>query len=113
MNEIINSENDAGYPLLPMRGLSIFPGMLINFDVIRPKSVAALNSALEANRMIFIVAQRDITKEIPSERDLYTIGTICRVKQLLRIPGTEGVRVLVEGFKRAKIKRFEEKAEFY
>lgn len=87
--------------------------MLINFDVIRPKSVAALNCALEANRMIFIVAQRDITKEIPSERDLFTIGTICRVKQLLRIPGTEGVRVLVEGFKRAKIKRFEEKKEFY
>ena len=113
MNEIINSTNDAGYPLLPMRGLSIFPGMLINFDVIRPKSVAALNSALEANRMIFIVAQRDITKEIPSEHDLFTIGTICRVKQLLRIPGTEGVRVLVEGFKRAKIKRFEEKEEFY
>lgn len=113
MNEIINNANDTGYPLLPMRGLSIFPGMLINFDVIRPKSVAALNCALETSRMIFIVAQRDITKEIPTENDLYTIGTICRVKQLLRIPGTEGVRVLVEGFKRARIKHFEEKDDFY
>jgi len=113
MNEKIQPAIEAGYPLLPMRGLSVFPGMLINFDVIRPKSVAALNSALEANRMIFIVAQRDITKEVPAESDLYTIGTICRVKQLLRIPGTEGVRVLVEGFKRAKMTRFEEKDEFY
>ncbi|MBP8639513.1 MAG: endopeptidase La [Oscillospiraceae bacterium] len=112
MNEI-NNVNGTGYPLLPMRGLSIFPGMLINFDVIRPKSVAALNCALEASRMIFIVAQRDISKEIPSERDLYTVGTVCRVKQLLRIPGTEGVRVLVEGIKRAKIKHFKEKDEFY
>ncbi|NCB74227.1 MAG: endopeptidase La [Clostridia bacterium] len=112
MNEN-NKANSSGYPLLPMRGLSVFPGMLINFDVIRPKSVAALSCALETTRMIFIVAQRDITKEVPEESDLYTIGTICRVKQLLRIPGTEGVRVLVEGLKRARIKRFEVKEDFY
>lgn len=108
-----NNSNGSGYPLLPMRGLSVFPGMLINFDVIRPKSVAALSYALETTRMIFIVAQRDIAKEVPEESDLYTIGTICRVKQLLRIPGTEGVRVLVEGLKRAKIRRFEVKEDFY
>ena len=113
MKDNLYSVNDTGYPLLPMRGLSVFPGMLINFDVIRPKSVAALNSALEANRMIFVVAQRDISKDVPSESDLYTIGTICRVKQLLRIPGTEGVRVLVEGFKRARMTHFEERDEFY
>ncbi len=112
MNDNGNA-NGTGYPLLPMRGLSVFPGMLINFDVIRPKSVAALSCALETTRMIFIVAQRDISKEVPEESDLYTIGTICRVKQLLRIPGTEGVRVLVEGIKRARIKRFEVKEDFY
>ena len=113
MTDNLSLSHDAGYPLLPMRGLSVFPGMLINFDVIRPKSVAALNSALEDSRMIFVVAQRDISKDVPVESDLYTIGTICRVKQLLRIPGTEGVRVLVEGFKRARMIRFEEKDEFY
>lgn len=113
MKENNNFTHDKGYPLLPMRGLSVFPGMLINFDVIRSKSVAALNSALEADRMIFVVAQRDISKDVPTESDLYTIGTICRVKQLLRIPGTDGVRVLVEGFKRAEMTRFEEKDEFY
>ncbi|MFB0919698.1 MAG: LON peptidase substrate-binding domain-containing protein, partial [Oscillospiraceae bacterium] len=113
MKEKPDYVHDKGYPLLPMRGLSVFPGMLINFDVIRPKSVAALNSALEADRMIFVVAQRDISKDVPTESDLYLIGTICRVKQLLRIPGSDGVRVLVEGYKRARMLRFEERDEFY
>ena len=113
MKETKNLVLASGYPLLPMRGLSVFPGMLINFDVIRPKSVAALNAALNENRMVFIVAQRDISKEVPTESDLYTIGTVCRVKQLLRIPGTEGVRVLVEGINRAKITRFEINEEYY
>lgn len=113
MNETINPSKTSGYPLLPMRGLSVFPGMLINFDVIRPKSVAALEAALENSRMIFMVAQRDIAKEVPTEQDLYSIGTICRIKQLLRIPGTDGVRVLVEGRKRAKITNFEDKPEYF
>lgn len=113
MSETINPSKTSGYPLLPMRGLSVFPGMLINFDVIRPKSVAALEAALENSRMIFMVAQRDIAKEVPTEQDLYSIGTICRIKQLLRIPGTDGVRVLVEGRKRAKITYFEDKPEHF
>lgn len=113
MKETKDSAQETRYPLLPMRGLSVFPGMLINFDVIRPKSVAALNSALNTNRMVFIVAQRDISKETPMENDLYSIGTVCRIKQLLRIPGTEGVRVLVEGIERAKMTRFEANDEFY
>ena len=113
MSETINPAKTSGYPLLPMRGLSVFPGMLINFDVIRPKSVAALEAALESSRMIFMVAQRDIAKEVPTEQDLYSIGTICRIKQLLRIPGTDGVRVLVEGRKRAKIAYFEDKPEYF
>lgn len=95
-----------------MRGLSVFPGMLINFDVIRPKSVAALNAALAANRMIFVVAQRNIAKDDPLRKDIYSIGTICRVKQLLRTPGADGVRVLIEGVKRAKIVEFEANPEF-
>lgn len=107
MNELLSPEIEKTYPLLPMRGLSIFPGMLINFDVIRERSVAALDMALEADRTIFIVAQRDISQEIPAQKDLYDIGTLCRVKQLLRIPGTEGLRVLVEGGQRAKMLNFD------
>ena len=93
------------YPLLPIRGLSVFPGMLINFDVVREKSLSALEHSTESNRLIFMVAQRDLSKEDPREDDIYKIGTICRVKQFLRIPGTEVVRVLVEGQKRAKLIR--------
>ncbi|MEG0875586.1 MAG: endopeptidase La [Oscillospiraceae bacterium] len=107
MNNTDENLLSKGYPLLPMRGLSVFPGMLINFDVIRPMSVAALDAALEANRLIFMVSQHDLSVELPKADDLYKVGTICRVKQLLRIPGTEAVRILVEGIQRAKIVRFD------
>ena len=103
MNEIINTPQIEGYPLLPMRGLSVFPGMLINFDVVRERSVAALEAAMGMNRVIFIVAQSDISKELPEESDLYRVGTLCRIKQLLRVPGAEGIRVLVEGKQRARL----------
>ena len=111
MNEI-TLPVETSYPLLPMRGLSVFPGMLINFDVIRERSVAALDSALAGDRTVFVVAQRDISQEIPAERDLYEIGTLCRVKQLLRIPGTDGARVLVEGQQRARMLRFDSQKDY-
>jgi len=91
--------------MLPLRGISVFPGMLLNFDVERPMSVAALNAALSADQLIFLVAQKDITKDIPKESDIYKVGTICRLKQLLRIPGSSVARVMVEGIYRAKLIR--------
>lgn len=114
MNELLLPETETIYPLLPMRGLSVFPGMLINFDVIRERSVAALNAALEGDRTVFVIAQREISQETPAQKDLYNIGTLCRVKQLLRIPGTDGVRVLIEGGQRARMLRFDaqEKLDF-
>jgi len=96
-----------GYPLLPMRGLSVFPGMIINFEVIRPMSVTALNFATNSNRMVFMVAQRDVSKEHPEREDLYEIGTVCRIKQVLKVPGSDVVRVLAEGISRAKIINYE------
>ena len=100
-------------PMLALRGLSVFPNMLLNFDVERAMSVAALNIASEGERRIFLVAQKDITKESPSENDLYKVGTICYVKQLLRIPGG-GIKVLVEGLQRAYLKRIlSDKKYFY
>lgn len=98
--------NTERYPLLPMRGLSVFPGMLINFDVIRPMSAAALNVADGKDRLIFMLAQRDVSKENPDREDLYNIGTVCRVKQLLKVPGTDVIRVLAEGIKRARLIAF-------
>ena len=90
-------------PMLTLRGLCVFPEMLLNFDVERPISVAALNAASEGERVIFLLTQKDITKELPTKDDLYTVGTICYIKQLLRIPGG-GIKVLVEGRKRARLK---------
>jgi len=89
-------------PLLALRGLSVFPNMLLNFDVERAMSTGALDAATNGDRQIFLIAQKDITKESPGERDLYKIGTICYVKQVLKIPGG-GMKVLVEGKCRARL----------
>jgi ATP-dependent Lon protease len=107
--EPIATEN---LPMLALRGLSVFPNMLLNFDVERAMSVAALNSAAEGERRIFLLAQRDISKESPTEADLYKVGTICTIKQLLRIPGG-GIKVLVEGQMRASLKRIVSDRKFF
>ncbi|HHU23179.1 MAG TPA: endopeptidase La [Clostridiales bacterium] len=102
-DKILISPEPQTLPMLPLRGISVFPGMLLNFDVERPMSVAALNAALAADQLIFLVAQKDITKDQPGESDIYKVGTICRLKQLLRIPGSSVARVMVEGICRAKL----------
>ena len=89
-------------PLLALRGLSVFPGMLLNFDVERIISTSALDAASNGDRRIFLLAQKDISKENPAERDLYKVGTICYVKQVLKIPGG-GMKVLVEGRSRGRL----------
>ena len=99
-------------PMLALRGLSVFPNMLLNFDVERPMSVTALNTASEGERRIFLLAQKDITKEAPEESDLYKIGTICSVRQLLRMPGG-GIKVLVEGLQRAAVAHIEKGKDLF
>lgn len=89
-------------PLLPLRGLSIFPGMLLHFDVGRPKSISALENAMRKDQMLFLVAQRDIKQEDPDLAELYKVGTICRIHQILKLPG-DSMRVMVEGVQRATI----------
>ncbi|NLC73537.1 MAG: endopeptidase La [Ruminococcaceae bacterium] len=93
-------------PVIPLRGLSVFPGMLINFDVERPMSIAALNMAMNFDQVIFLTAQKEIAKEIPHEEDIYHVGTVCKVRQLLRQPGSKVVRVMAEGIDRGKIRTF-------
>ena len=89
-------------PVLALRGLTIFPNMLLHFDVGRGTSIKALDEAMAEGLPIFLVAQRDLTVEEPGEKDLYTIGTVSTVKQILRLPG-ENVRVMVEGSSRGKL----------
>ena len=90
-------------PVLPLRGLAVFPGMLLNFDVERPMSAAALNLAMSEDQIIFLTAQKDLAKDVPFLEDIYYIGTVCRVRQMLRQPGGKTIRVMVEGIGRGRI----------
>ena len=96
------SEMNYTLPLLPLRGLTILPDMIIHFDVNRPKSVEALEAAMVQEQNIFLTAQLDPEVDEPSPKDLYTTGTVAKIKQLVKLP-QDTVRVLVEGKFRARI----------
>lgn len=89
-------------PLIPLRGLSVFPYMVLHFDVGREKSIKALEEAMMRDQMIFLTTQRDVDIDLPEKEDFYEIGTICKVKQMLKLPG-DAIRVLVEGVARGKV----------
>ena len=89
-------------PLIPLRGITIFPNMIIHFDVGREKSISALEESMLKDSKIFLVSQIDPEIEDPKRNEIYSIGTICKIKQILKLP--KGVtRVLVEGVERAAI----------
>ena len=98
-------------PLLPLRGMIVFPFMIIHLDVGRDRSVAALEEAMVRDRQILLVAQKNAETDEPGEQDLYGVGTIAEVRQLLKLPGG-ALRVLVEGQKRAVIEGYEELEKF-
>ncbi len=91
-------------PVLAMRGLTVFPHMNLTFDMERKISVAALERAMETDQNIFLVTQREIGVEVPGEKDLYEIGTLAHVTQVLRLSPT-AVRVMIEGRGRARLRR--------
>lgn len=92
-------------PLLPLRGLLVFPSMMLHIDVGRERSVAALEQALLEDSIVFLASQKEMTMEKPQEKDLYKIGTLAQVKQMVKLPnGT--IRVLVEGLERGQFKSF-------
>jgi ATP-dependent Lon protease len=91
-------------PVLALRGLTVFPHMNINFDVERPISIHALEHAMENDQQIFLVTQREIGVMSPGEKNLYEIGTVSHISQVLRTSATS-VRIIVEGQYRARMKR--------
>ena len=98
---IVNS-GEAGMPVIPLRGVSVFPGMLLHFDVGREKSISALENAMMNDQMVFLVTQKDSETDLPTPDDFFEVGTTARIKQMLRLPGN-AIRVLVEGMSRARI----------
>ncbi len=89
-------------PLIPLRGLSVFPHMVLHFDVGREKSINALEQAMITDQLIFLTTQKDMDIDLPTAKDYYTIGVLAKVKQMLKLPG-DAIRVLVEGVSRAEI----------
>lgn len=103
MNSYIDLNNFEDIPVIPLRGLVVYPNMNLHFDVGRKKSIAALNEAMDTHQMIFLVSQIDSTIEDPTERDVFEVGVICKIKQMIKIPNSSNLRVIVEGVSRASI----------
>ncbi|MGG3131151.1 endopeptidase La [Bacillus pumilus] len=98
-------------PLLPLRGLLVYPTMVLHLDVGREKSVQALEQAMMNDHMIFLATQREISIDEPGEEEIFKVGTYTKIKQMLKLPnGT--IRVLVEGLNRAQIESYVELEEY-
>ena len=105
------SENFMTLPLIPLRGISIFPNMIMHFDVGREKSIAAIEAAMDNQIEIFLSTQKDYEIEEPSFDDIFEIGTICKIKQIIKLPNNV-IRVLVEGIDRGRLISIKDKEEY-
>ncbi|QAT49607.1 endopeptidase La [Caproiciproducens sp. NJN-50] len=101
----------AAIPALALRGLVIFPGMLLQFDVGRRKSILALEKAMEENQLIFLVAQKDLSENDPSAEQIFSMGVVAKIKQVIR-RNDDGVRLFAEGLYRANATSYESENPF-
>lgn len=101
------------YPMIPLRGVCVFPGMRLTFELERPASLAALSAAMEGDQLLFLTAQRDASDEEPATEDsVQRIGAVCRVRQVMRVPEDDSARVMVEGLSRAALVRLAQKRPY-
>lgn len=99
-------------PLLPLRGLLVYPTMVLHLDVGREKSVQALEKAMMDDHIIFLTTQRDISIDEPAEEDIFKVGTLTKIKQMLKLPnGT--IRVLVEGMQRGEMTKYTDEGDYF
>ena len=99
-------------PLIPLRGLTVFPNMVVHFDLGREKSIVALERAMVMNQTVFLASQKDADLDLPTQSDIYEIGTVAKIKQMLRMPGNN-IRVLVDGQYRAKCINYIQDVPFF
>lgn len=97
------ADNLIKIPVIPLRGLVIFPEMVLHFDVGRKKSITALKTAMNNNQKVFLTAQKDPACDDPQFDDIYQMGVICSIKQMTNIPNSNNLRVVVEGENRGEI----------
>lgn len=100
--EEISEADVKEYPMIPLRGLTVFPNMVLHFDIGREKSINALEKAMIMNQHIFLSSQMDENLDLPTPDDFYKVGVIGKIKQMLKLPG-DSIRVLVEGLSRGVI----------
>lgn len=112
MNNIQEEEKTVILPVLPLRGLVLFPEMMLHFDIGRKKSALAIDQAMRTNQTIFITSQKDININDPKESDLYQTGVIARVVQVLKQPENI-IRVVVEGLCRASVLTYVKEKPFF
>ncbi len=103
---------DHELPLIPLRGLAIFPYMILNFDIGREMSLKALDQAMLEDELVFLTSQIEAEIDEPTTEDFYHVGTICKVKQVIKLPG-DTVRVLVEGVSRGKVKEIDQEDGYF
>lgn len=94
-------------PLVPLRGLTVFPGMAVHFDVVRKKSIEGIQQAMLAGQKVFLIRQKDDNQEEPSVEEFYKTGVIAEIRQMVRVP-KKGLRVMVYGEKRATLREMRE-----
>lgn len=99
-------------PVIPLRGLSIFPYMVLHFDIGRDKSIKALEDAMVNDSLVFLTSQNEPSVEIPGKGDINKVGTVSKVKQMLKLPG-DTIRVLVEGINRAQLIEMTQEEPFF
>lgn len=91
--------------ILPLRGVVVFPNMTINVEAVRKKAVSAIEEAMAGDSLVMLVSQKDPEIKEPTGDDIFTVGTIAKIKQLLRLPG-EGVRIVAQGLQRGRVENF-------
>jgi len=100
-------------PLVPLRGMNVFPHLAVTFDIGRDASKLAVRTAMEKDQVVFLTAQKDQSEDRPSREGVYEIGCTARIRQVLELPGGELLKVLVEGHRRAMIVSFQGDEPYY